>query len=346
MRRAVFGKTVEQSAALDVVLACMRMVSALYSQIFYRPFFVLMQACGIAFNLGLLAAMFLKIVTSDIAFGWQSTLQFSAQTLYTIVTTLALPWSWLFTEGSGYPSMAHIEGSRILLKEGIAHLATDSLVSWWPFLVLSLLVYGLGIRLLLFLFGLYAKKRMEKTFIPDTPAVAQILRRMQSPIVTSRSYQEDGKKERTDECREQGTVSLSTWRRVEVLVPSDCVEACDTMQLRQALAEKGYIAEDVHTFQVDYDSDKELLLRLQDTGAEGILLFVESWMVPLMDTLTFLAELRERVGKKMYVGIWLLGKPVPETIFTPVEKKEDMRMWQRKLEAIGDPYLEIVSISA
>ncbi len=51
--------------------------NVLYGSLFYWPIFRLAQLFGITFNIGLLTTTFTKIITSDLAFGWQSTLQLS-----------------------------------------------------------------------------------------------------------------------------------------------------------------------------------------------------------------------------------------------------------------------------
>ena len=78
-----------------------------------------------------------QVVTADIAFGWQSTIQFSSDAVYTFVKIFSLPWSWIEPLSIVNPTYAQIQGSRMVLKDGIYHLATPDLVSWWPFLLLS-----------------------------------------------------------------------------------------------------------------------------------------------------------------------------------------------------------------
>ena len=112
------------------------------------PAFILMQLGGIGFNLGVLGTTLSKVVFSDMAFAWQSTLQLSPELVAELVRWIALPWSWIVPQA--YPSLAQIQGSQMVLKVGIEHLATTDLVAWWPFLCCSVAVYGLLPRCLLF----------------------------------------------------------------------------------------------------------------------------------------------------------------------------------------------------
>ncbi|MBT8361503.1 MAG: DUF2868 domain-containing protein, partial [Deltaproteobacteria bacterium] len=113
-----------------------------YGRLMFWPLFTISQKVMVSINVGLITATFFRVVTSDIAFGWQSTLEISSDAIYRLVKTLAIPWSWLIPLDQAYPSLEQIEGSRIILKDGIYNLATQDLVSWWPFLVLCLLCYG------------------------------------------------------------------------------------------------------------------------------------------------------------------------------------------------------------
>ena len=40
-----------------------------------------------------------------------------------------MPWAWLLPADLAYPSLAQVEGSHMVLKEGIYHLATGDLVA-------------------------------------------------------------------------------------------------------------------------------------------------------------------------------------------------------------------------
>ena len=118
-----------------------------YGLLFFRPFFLVVQVFGVCFNTGVLAATLFKVIGADLAFGWQSTLQVTPASVHNLVHWIALPWSWL--PNSFIPTLSQIEGSRLVLKEGIYHLINADLTSWWPFLCLSVLCYGLLPRLIL-----------------------------------------------------------------------------------------------------------------------------------------------------------------------------------------------------
>ena len=75
----------------------------------------------------------------------------------------------------------------------------------------------------------------------------------------------------------------------------------------------------------------------------GILLLQEAWQPPLKETELFLRELRRVTGERIPLTILLVGKPAAETVLTPVDP-EPMRIWGQKLDALGDPCLEVLPL--
>ncbi|MBS3733215.1 MAG: DUF2868 domain-containing protein, partial [Desulfobacterales bacterium] len=128
---------------LQSALGLVGQTRTVYGGIFFWPVFNMAQTAGVCFNIGILAAMLLRITITDVAFGWQSTLQPDPQTVYRIVEIMAAPWAWFTAEPVTHPTAAQIAGSKMVLKDGIDHLSTRDLGSWWLFLCLSVTFYGL-----------------------------------------------------------------------------------------------------------------------------------------------------------------------------------------------------------
>ena len=63
-------------------------------QLLVWPLLMITQIFGIFFNVGVLIALLLPL-GRDVAFGWQSTLKTSPETVYRLVSTIAAPWSFL-----------------------------------------------------------------------------------------------------------------------------------------------------------------------------------------------------------------------------------------------------------
>ena len=139
----------ESRLRLEAFLGSVSRKHSHYQSIILGVLSTLIQTFGIWFNVAAVATTLFLVTVSDRAFGWQSTLNLSSDQIYTGTKIIATPWSFIFP--SGAPTISEIEGSRIFLKDGIKTLTNQNLVSWWPFLVCSLIVYGFLPRLLLWI---------------------------------------------------------------------------------------------------------------------------------------------------------------------------------------------------
>ncbi len=338
----------DQRTSVSHAFGIFKARSTVYGSIFYWPLFALSQLFAIGFNIGLLTATLLKISTSDLAFGWQSTIQFSAEAIHRAVMIAALPWSWFVPQASSYPTLAEIEGSRIILKEGIYHLTTGNLIAWWPFLVFCLLFYGLFLRSALFLAGKILERHSLRKLQFDTPACLALVRRMQTPLVTTQAAPEHKETSlKNGEIQGRVTPMSTAPDLVEqvVLIPEEISSLCPAEKLEPLLQKKGLAIKDMHSFMISYDEDRQLLQHLADRPwqpGEGVFILMEGWMVPLVDFLSFLKELRQILPSNSIIHVGLVGRP-DGTGLTPVSA-DDFILWQRRIEAAGDPYLTLFSL--
>ena len=320
-----------------------------YGSLFYWPIFSLAQLFGITFNIGLLTTTFIKIVTSDLAFGWQSTLQLSDTAIAKMVHLLALPWSWFLPPGIGTPTLSQIAGSHIILKDGIYHLTTGDLVAWWPFLLLSLIFYGLLVRIGFYTLGRLLEGRSLARLQLTTPPCMALLRRMQTPIVTTQAVTEakDNAVASSTQSPRSGPEESTTGTPPQILlIPDDIYEFCRPEEIQPFMEKKGVKIIERHRFMQGYDEDQQLLETLKNISwkeNKGVLIIMESWMVPLVDFLVFLKDMRKITTAETIIEIALTGQ-VSDTVFTDVSPR-DLDIWRKKIESIGDPYLYLAPIT-
>jgi hypothetical protein len=149
------------------------------------------QIFGVSFNLAALTGCFYRIVFSDVAFGWSTTLHLNAAAFHSVAEALSAPWSWLFPKGVPTLTMveltqySHLEGKYLLRAAG-ERSADPSLVGgWWPFLLLSIGTYGLLPRLIV----LAASGFRVRRILDETPEANEEFRRiaegMRLPVVTT-----------------------------------------------------------------------------------------------------------------------------------------------------------------
>lgn len=151
------------------------------------------QIFGVFFNVAAIAGCLSRVVFSDVAFGWSTTLQLDAATFRGIAEALAAPWAWAFPQGVPTQTLvemtqySHLEG-KYLLRTGGERSANASIVGgWWPFLLLCLAAYGLLPRLVLFV----VSSLRVRTILRGTPDRNEEFRRladwMRLPVVSTQS---------------------------------------------------------------------------------------------------------------------------------------------------------------
>ena len=341
-----------QRTGIDAAMGLLRGRRKVYGSLVYWPIFILTQIFGVFFNIGVLTATLVKVLFSDIAFGWQSTVQFGPEVVHDLVRTIALPWSSFVPEGIAYPSLAEIEGSRMVLKEGIYFLATGNLIAWWPFLLFAVIFYGLLPRTLLLMAGLIARNRALTRLNFEFSDSDRLIHRLESPRVRTEGTPTSGPDPPPDAETVRPATSpadtrkaVSGDRRIIALVPDDIFEECTDEALQTAVQTAlGYEVTETLRIGEGYEADRAVLESLSRKDWENsrphVLIVQEGWQPPIREVLGFIRDLRETVGERTGIAVGLVGKPRPDTIFTPVSDT-DWNVWRRKISSLGDPYLRL-----
>ena len=343
----------------------------LYGPLFIAPVFLLVQLGAMGFNLGILAALLFKVMTTDLAFGWQTTLQTGAAAVARLVELIALPWSWLFPAGIGYPDLTQIQGSHIVLKEGIRHLSSTDLTSWWPFLVLCVTVYGFFPRLLLYVGGRIATNRLLKSFRFDSAGHQQLLQRMRTPLLTTTEQEPLAQPgpERQARHREPAQANQARPGRTMLLVPEELAEEYPLDTLTDLVRRQSGAGElEILVFDL-YDAPHPLVDRQASKPVAAVLILQEAWQPPINEFFYFLKRLRQELDtnphpacrankgdesrrqqagtapeshQKICVSVLLVGRPEQDAELTP-PRQRDRAIWMEKISALGDPYLNVLS---
>jgi hypothetical protein len=356
-----FGKklTGQQRLHISAAQGLLREKLQTHGSCLLWPVFILLQVLTIGFNFGVLGATLLKVISSDIAFGWQSTLQVTEQFVFTLVKTIALPWSWFVPEDIAYPSLVHIKGSQMTLKEGIYHLVTIDLVSWWPFLCFAVLFYGLLPRIALLFVGL-GSLRLNMTRLQfKRVACKQLLQRMTTSQVSSQAPIPDHSKQPTPLGLPQLEESAEYWsvskedpdclhNTAVALIPNELYEQCSLSTL-QALMQKRLGVDVREILQTGEVHQNELVMlgqleeRKKSSKVDNVVILQEAWQPPILEFLLFLKQLRSRLGADVPLFVALVGKPRSDTIFTSI-KIEDLEIWRLKIRAMGEADIQIMEL--
>ena len=358
MRKAgnrVMGKfSGHQRQSMEAAAGLIRGRKKIYGSLFYWPVFILMQIFGTGFNIGILGSTLLKVLGTDIAFGWQSTVQFSADAVYSIVRILSLPWAWFVPPAIAHPSLSQIKGSHMILKEGIWHLATPDLVSWWPFLCFAVLFYGLVPRLLLLTGGIFVRQMALRSPDFSFSECESLIQRMKTPMVQTKGCPVSSEiklgeiksgAEKEPEILQDAENPPEVRREsiLAVLIPDDIFDQCKEEELRERIRNlTGTGFQEKIRIGETSEKDREILEKIRqmqspDAPAD-VMILQEAWQPPIKEILAFIVHLRQNMHEHSRIRVGLIGKPRHDTVFTPV-KEEDWNIWQKKLRTLADPRL-------
>ena len=301
------------------------------------PILTRIQILGVAFNLGAICYFLASVMFRDLAFGWQTSLQqITHSSVAKLVQLFSLPWNWLLGEGHGYPSMDQIEGSRIVLKEGIETMQNPDLTSWWPFLFFCLVVYGLIPRTLLWLWTRSKERRQLASYPLRSLSSQNLWKRFHTPYlnVTRKSFDEhahskDGSlASAVDEIQKSSLVqnSTSTISNIPcwVYLSEDLAMHHANGSLASKLSPHGWQVQGI----IDEGILHQDLAHHPFESGEYLLWVDEAWQPPIQEHLKKIEKCRAVLPVGTLLCIGLVGKPNKETWLTSVSPR-DLEMWKK-----------------
>jgi hypothetical protein len=323
-----------------------------YGSVFFWPIFLLSQLFGIFFNMGILGVMFLKVAITDLAFGWQTTLQVAPESVFRFVEMMAFPWSWLFSPPIAHPTITQIIGSQMILKDGLFHLSTGDLVAWWPFIFLAVFFYAFVPRLILAGAGFYLKNRAIESIDFNHGACDRLLMGMRTPEVdtVSQPFQtRDADKKSivsSDAAVETRDAAVTS---AIVLVPEEIFDQLNNARLGKRLHDSlGIHAAAVISVEMDATNDRDHLRKAfsdkQDQNvAYRTVIVQEAWQPPIKESISWIKSLRSATKGTAGMVIALVGKPGRDTVFSPPSDMDRM-IWEQAINSLGDPYIRVESL--
>jgi hypothetical protein len=290
-----------------------------------------MQRISLLFSIGLVMALIFVVVVKDIAFGWSTTLDISATSFHSFISTIALFWKDIVP--SAVPSLELIEISQYfrlgerLDKELVAN--ANQLGAWWQFLAMATVFYAIILRFLFWIFSYYGYKKILQKELLSMDGVATLLREFNTPFVSTEATQGEKHLEIVEEnnLQVQNFVRKSyqnvlgwNFSKDEILLANDSKEiTCSTV------ASVG----GSNTFLEDENEAKSI--------SRTALLYVKSWEPPTMDFVDFLELLIEN-RKVDTIHIYPLG-----TVGRYYESDaKDISVWKRKVQGLKSEKVWII----
>ncbi|MEA2083203.1 MAG: DUF2868 domain-containing protein [Thermodesulfobacteriota bacterium] len=318
----------------------------LYNQATRWKLASVIQRFGIAFNLAAIITFSVTIGFSDRAFGWQSTIDVADDTVYHICRNLALPWGWFVGEGTGYPSLEQIEGTRVIRSMGSAHLAAGNLHSWWPFLILATTFYGFLPRLLL---ALWIRRKIKTVFsilsFNDYES-DKLYRRLTTHIVVETPEEEEVKSE--DVTGGQNSLRTSPEQRRDIresciLLTIDLDGELDKQSLIKKLTKHtGREIQECLVFGQSAAHDRQLEETLKNKQIAYLAIIDQDWNAPTGQDLERIQKFISAAGDQSLLTILLTG--LPEHGSPTNADPEHLKVWKRQIAKLHHPRIGVETL--
>jgi hypothetical protein len=301
----------------------------------------LTQAFGVAFNLGVLAAVLRLVVFTDVAFGWSTTLvELDPARFHALARAVAWPWRALWPEA--VPSEALVAATRYSHLDAAYALAgggrsahPELVGGWWRFLLAAVVAYGLAPRALLLAAARLRAARLLARLPLDDAEVDRLVARLTGPHVDTRAPQGEARPDlpsaRGDGAapaeRSGAPCALVLWRDV----PAGArVEAALASALGRPVVRVRRAGGKDHE---EAGADWAAL----GAGAD-VVVVAEAFEPPDRAVRRLLAELRRALGATRPVRVLLVGDAEAPP---GAPRDHDVRVWRDGLAPLEDPYLAV-----
>ena len=259
---------------------------------------VFSQWFAVGYFVGVALAGLVLVAVSDLAFGWSSTLELETASVYRVFSFLALPWqSWL---PGAVPDLELVAGSRYfrLDTQPVSVAEAAALGAWWPFVLMTILVWGLAPRLGLLLFGVWRRRLAVRALLGANPEVLALLDRLTPPHVDF-----------GPELPEEGGIETGSKAAPP---PAAVDEGTAILIWNQALTEEAasaWVSERLSALAgavlcvgVGRGTAGWAAMLAEFFAAEGkpfsrVVIFSKGWEPPLLEFADFLEALRHRLGQ-------------------------------------------------
>ncbi len=287
---------------------------------------------SLLFSIGLLLSLVLMVVATDIAFGWSTTLQISADSFHSFISSIAILWRDMFP--SAVPSLELVELSHYFrlgekLDISMVHNA-DKLGAWWKFLAMTTVIYAIGLR---FIFLIFSKdmlqKQLEREFLL-LDGVKGILREFHTPFVSTQAPKAEKHLKIEEKKEKKTTITID-----EKLYESILGWNFSADEIALANDSRGIKALTIWAVGGSNTYAQDLQIIKNMSGI--VFLYVKSWEPPTMDFIDLLEMLIEnkKVKKIQIYPLGTIGKHYKNN-------DSDVDVWIKKIDSVKSDKVWIV----
>jgi len=285
----------------------------------------------------MVAALLYLVTVSDLAFGWYSTLDISNESMTKNLQLIAVPWKQILPMAVPGPELVEI--SRFYrLETALRSGSTEAgqLGTWWIYILMCLLIYGLLPRLIaLIAYGIRYDRVVAQGLLASQGA-SQVLARMRSPLVSTQSETQD--KKQTDSDYHPTLKSRPLGRALPCIVVEWSEAKSDD---KRALKKAGIDAIRFYSaggHQTPGD-DLKVVRNIADHKPQGVAIITKSWEPPLLELVDFIEEIRSKVGEQCTIVLLLL--PMHQSTVTP----QQLLGWDAVVSSLDDAALYVEALS-
>ena len=286
------------------------------------------QWFGAGFYLGVVLMFGALLAFTDLAFGWSSTLDIDPASIRRWVLLLAWPWSQWWPVA--VPDMALIEASRIYrLELSAVDLDPGLLRSWWPFVLMTILVWGMLPRGLMLALAIWRGRAAAYSYLTEHSEVSALLDRMSTPIVDLGRHSED---------TQQAVQALQS--TPTPVIPLSSPAVVDWNGALPGAQLSGQVNATMALSSLQDESERGGMvasLASMISAADGVVVITKGWEPPLLEFLDLLQQVRASVGEKLTIVVTPVGLPEVGLSAT------DQMVWQQTVARLGDPHTYVVA---
>ncbi len=308
----------------------------------------LTQRFGMAFNLGALLTCLYLVAFSDLAFAWNTTLQISAESFHRMISWLAAPWALLVPDA--VPDLALVEATRYFRIEGeylgaVSGRAQDVtlLGGWWPFLIMTILTYGLVPRLIMLGVAHVLLQRQLKNLPLHAAEFNALYDRLTRPLLQTQALEPESAQEASAPRHDKATAPP--------LPAGDCLvvfwgeQPLEETRLKPFLQRRFGLQPRASYTAGGYDArrDEQVLDALAAAKPDlPVVVLAESWEVPDKAILFFLEQMRQKTQPQRPIIVMLFDAGKEGTPLPPAA--DDFQGWKRTLAGLADPWLRVEAL--
>ena len=273
------------------------------------------QQFGLSFSTAALLLLLIRVSFSDLAFGWSTTLDVKPHSIAALVETIAMPWAEIIPQAVPTPKLV-AQSQFYRLQSHADALSPEMLTTWWRFLAMSIVTFGILPRVVSLLIALWGYRRAIRNLLVQHSEVSALLDRMNSPVVAAGAT--------THHRSREPVASMNTAN--DALATADLAIRWNgagdgLVSTVQPLIEAG----GDRSFAADLAAIKELATPLQ-----VIHIYTKAWEPPMFDLHDYIVALRAHAGDSASIVIRPLGED-------GAADERELGVWRKSLAQLQDP---------